>query len=124
MHFTYEGFTQDHGRRCFTFRGIEEHRPVGVFCLALDLPLFAQHRITVQEGPMFCLHLLTNASLAGPSGLEQFQHYQILAADLRPLLQAREQQAAEKAFRKNPYRPRQKPLAVSQMQLTTHLGGH
>lgn len=73
---------------------------------------------------MFCLHLLTNASLAGPSGLKQFQHYQILAADLRPLLRVREQQAAEKALRKNPYRPRQKPLAVSQIQLITNLGAH
>jgi hypothetical protein len=124
MNFTYEGFTQDHGRRCFTFQGIEERRPVGVYCLELDLPLFAQNRITVQEGPMFCLHLLTNASLAGPSCLEKFQHYQILAEDLRPLLLAREKQAAEKALRKTWHRPHQKPLSASQMQLTTNIGAH
>jgi hypothetical protein len=124
MHFTYEGFSQEHGRRCFTFRGIEERRPVSVFCLELDLPLFAQNRIAVQEGPMFCLQLLTTASLAGPSDLEGFQHYQILAEDLRPLLREREKRATEKALRKAPRRPLHKPLSVSQIQLNTNSGGH
>jgi hypothetical protein len=122
MHFTYEGFAQEHGRRCFTFRGIEERRPVSVFCLELDLPLFARNRIAVQEGPMFCLQLLTTASLAGPSDLERFQHYQILAEDLRPLLREREKRAAEKALRKTPRRPFHKPHSVSQIQLTTNSG--
>jgi hypothetical protein len=123
MYFTYEGFAQDHGRRCFTFRGIEERRPVSVFWLELDLPLFAQNRIAVQDGPMFCLQLLTAASLAGPSDWEKFQHYRILAEDLRPLLK-REKRAAEKALRKTPHRPLQKPLSVSQIQLGTNIGGH
>jgi hypothetical protein len=124
MHFTYEGFAQEHGRRCFTFRGIEERRPVSVFCLELDLPLFAQNRIAVQDGPMFCLQLLRTAFLAGPSFLERFQHYQILAEDLRPLLREREKRAAEKALRKTPRRPFHKPLSVSQIQLNTNSRGH
>jgi hypothetical protein len=124
MHFTYEGFTQNQGRRCFTFRGIEERYPVSVFCLELDLPLFAQNRIAVQEGPMFCLQLLRTAFLTGPSFLEKLQHYQILAEDLRPLLVEREKRAAEKALKKTPHRPLQKPLSVSQIQLTASSRGH
>ena len=124
MNFAYEGFTQDHDRRCFTFRGMENYHPVRVFSIELDLPLFAQNRITVQEGPMFCLQLLTSALQAGPSFLEKLQHYRILSEDLRTLLQEREQQAAEKALRKTPHRPLQKPLSVSQIQLTTNIGAH
>jgi hypothetical protein len=124
MHFTYEGFAQEHGRRCFTFRGIEERRPVSVFCLELDLPLFAQNRIAVQDGPMLCLQLLRTAFLAGPNFLEKLQSHRILAEDLRPLLREREKRAAEKALRKTPRRPFHKPLSVSQIQLNTNSGGH
>ena len=124
MHFTYEGFTHDHGRRCFTFRGIEERHPVSVFCIELDLPLFAQNRISVQEGPIFCLQLLTTAFLAGPSFLEKLQNYRILAEDLRPLLIEREKRAAEKAMKKTPRRPVRKPLSLSNIQLAANIGAH
>lgn len=123
MHFTYEGFSQEQGRRRFAFRGIEERRPASTFCFELDLPLLAQNRIAVQEGPLLCLQLLTTAFLAGPNFLEKLQNHRILAEDLRPFLLEREKQVAEKALRKTPRRPIQKPLSVSQIQLTTPIGG-
>ncbi len=118
MHFTYEGFTHQQGRRCFTFRGVEEYHPVRVFSIELDLPLFAQNRISVQEGPMFCLQLLTAAFQAGPSFLEKLQHYRVLAEDLRPMLQEREQRAAEKALKKSSYRPSRRPASTSHIGWT------
>lgn len=117
MHFTYEGFTQDHSRRCFTFRGMEDYHPVCVFSIELDLPLLAKNQISVQEAPLFCLQLLKTALLAGPNFLEKLQHYKILAEDLRPLLLERERRAAEKALKKSSYRPFRKPSLMSNIQL-------
>ena len=121
MNFAYEGFTQDHDRRCFTFRGMENYHPVGVFSIELDLPLFAQNQICVQEAPMFCLQLLITALRAGPSFLEKFQHYRVLAEDLVPLLLERKQRAAEKALKKTSYKPVRKPLSVSNINLAAHI---
>jgi hypothetical protein len=122
MHFTYEGFTQDHGRRCFSFRGMEDYHPVCVFSIELDLPLLAQNQISVQEAPLFCLQLLKTALLAGPSSLEKLQHYRILAEDLRPLLLERERRATEKALKKASHRPFRKPSFLSNIQLTKSIG--
>jgi hypothetical protein len=124
MHFTYEGFTHEQGRRCFNFRGVEEYHPVRVFSIELDLPLFAQNRISVQEGPMFCLQLLTTALRAGPSFLEKLQHYRVLAEDLRPLLLERERRAAEKALKKSSYRPFRKPPSTSHITWTKKIEEH
>ena len=118
MHFAYEGFTQDHARRCFTFRGMEDYHPVGVFSIELDLPLFAQNQISVQEAPLFCLELLKAAFLAGPGCLEKLQNYRVLAEDLRPLLLEREKRAAEKALKKMSYRPFRKPSSTSHIGWT------
>ena len=122
MNFTYVGFTQDHSRRCFTFRGMEDYHPVRVFSIELDLPLFAQNQISVQEAPLFCLQLLRAALLAGPSFLEKLQHYRVLAADLRSLLLERERQVAEKALKKASYRPFRRPSFKSNINLTTNIG--
>jgi hypothetical protein len=119
MHFAYEGFTQDNERRRFTFRGIEERSPVSVFCLEVDLPLFIQNRVPVQDGPMFCLQLLTAASLSGSLCLERFQNYRVLPEDFRPLLIEREKRAAEKALKKPPRRPFHKPGKISNINLTS-----
>lgn len=124
MNFAYEGFTQDRDRRCFTFRGTQDFHPVSIFSIELDLSLFAQNRISVQEGPMFCLQLLTTALQAGPSFLEKLQHYRVLAEDLRPLLLERERRTAEKAFKKASFRPVRKPLSVSNINLITPVREH
>jgi len=124
MNFTYEGFTQDHSRRCFTFRGMEDYHPVSVFSIELDLPLLAQNQISVQEAPLFCLQLLKTALLAGPSFLEKLQHYRVLAKDLRPLLLEPERRAAEKALKKASYWPFRKPASTSHLSGTKKIKEH
>jgi hypothetical protein len=99
MHFSYDGFTHHGNRRCFQFRGIEERNPVRAFSIEIDLPLFAQNRVPIQEGPMFCLQMLTAAMLAGPPSLDRLRSYRVVGDDFRPLLIEREKHAAEKALR-------------------------
>src|SRR5437763_2849767 len=116
MHFVYDGFTHDGGTRRFLFRGIEERSPSSAFSIEVALPLFAQNRVSVQEGPAFCLQLLMNASLGDPSQLARFQHYKVVGEDFRPLLIERERRAAEKALKKAPRRPLRKPPVSSNLR--------
>jgi hypothetical protein len=119
MHFAYEGFTHDGDKRCFLFRGIEERNPASSFSIQVDLQLLVQNRVPVQEGPMFCLQLLTTASDAGPDCLNRFHSYIVVGDDFRPLLVERERRAAEKAL-KQPFRkPVRKPALASNLCLRT-----
>ena len=113
MQFAYEGFTQDGDRRCFLFRGIDERKPVRVFSIEIDLQLLVQNRVSVQEGPMFCLQLLTAASLSGPTFLDKLHSYRVVREDLRPLLVERENRAAAKAHKKTPRQPLRRPSPAS-----------
>jgi len=125
MHFVYQGFTQEGGRRRFLFQGIQERDPVSVFSIEVDLALLAKNQVLVQEGPMFCLQLLNSAFLAGPSYLEKFQKYTIGGEDFRPLLVEREKRAAEKALKKHPRRVIRTPAPVSNLWgLGRPAGGH
>lgn len=117
MHFSYNGFTHHGDRRCFLFSGIEERNPVSAFSIEVDLPLFAQNRVPVQEGPMFCLQLLTNALLSGAASLDRFRSYRVVSEDFRPLLMEREKHAAEKALKIRARRPIQKPSHNSNLRL-------
>jgi hypothetical protein len=116
MHFVYEGFTHDGGTRRFTFRGIEERSQASVFSIEVALPLFAENRVSVQEGPAFCLQLLTTACLEDPTRLAKFEHYKVVGEDFRPLLKERERRAAEKALKKAPRRPFRKPPVSSNLR--------
>ena len=62
MHFSYDGFTQDGNRRCFLFRGAEERTSAAGFSIEVDLELLLKNQVPMQEAPMFCLNLLTDAS--------------------------------------------------------------
>lgn len=125
MHFAYEGFTQDGNRRCFRFRGIEEHNAsTAIFSIEVDLHLLVQNRVLVQEGPMFCLQLLTTASATGPNSLNKLHSYRAVADDFRPLLVERERSAAEKAFKKHSRKPARKPSPASGLHLGQPSGAH
>lgn len=119
MHFAYEGFTQDGDRRCFMFRGIEERNPISIFSIEIDLRLLLQNRVPVQDGPMFCLQLLTVAAVGGPSCLNKLLSYRVVGEDLRPLLIERERRAAEKAVKKQLHRRPIKPSSTSNLRLGT-----
>jgi hypothetical protein len=117
MHFAYDGFTHDGSLRCFLFRGIQERNPVSAYAIQVDLPLFLQNGIPVQEGPMFCLQLLNTALLAGPATLDRLHTYRVGIDDFRPLLVEREKQAAEKALKARARRPVRKPSHTSNLRL-------
>lgn len=119
MRFTYEGFTQDGDRRCFLFRSVEERNPTNNFYIEVDLQLFVKNRVPVQDGPMFCLQLLTTASDGGPNSLDRFRSYSVVGEDFRPLLMDRERKAEEKAFRKPSRKPFRKPSFTSNLHLGT-----
>jgi hypothetical protein len=124
MHFVYEGFTQEGDRRCFLFRGIEGRDSTDIFSIEIDLRLFAQNQVLVQEGPIFCLGLLTTAWVAGPDCLERFHAYRVVGEDFRPLHIEREGKAAEKALRKQPRRPFHKRPPNANLWLGRSSGGH
>jgi hypothetical protein len=117
MHFAYEGFTHDGYRRCFLFRGIDESNPVSMFSIEVDLSLFAQNHVPVQDGPTFCLQLLTTALLAGTNYLDRFHKYRVIGEDFRPMLIERERRAAEKALKKSSRKPFRKPSFASNLHL-------
>ncbi len=119
MHFAYDGFTHQGDRRCFLFRGIEERNPVSVFSIEIDLLLFAQNGVPVQEGPMFCLQMLTTACDAGPTYLDRLHTYRVVVEDFRPLLVEREKRAAEKAAKRPARRPFRRPPVTSNLHLGT-----
>jgi hypothetical protein len=117
MHFAYQGFTNERDRRFFTFRG-SEAQPAGVYSISIDLPLLSRHRVPVQEGPMFCLALLTAALLDGPGSLERFRNYSVVEEDFAGLLKERAKQAAEKAMRKTARKPPfRRPPSTSNIHL-------
>ena len=119
MHFAYEGFTHDGYRRCFLFRGIDESNPASMFSIEVDLSLFAQNHVPVQDGPIFCLQLLNTALLAWPNYLDRFHKYRVIEEDFRPMLIEREKRAAEKALKKSSRKPFRKPSFASNLRLGT-----
>jgi hypothetical protein len=117
MHFAYEGFTQDGIRRRFRFRAVEASALPDAFAISVDLPLLVQNRVSVQDGPAFCLELLTRAKDGGISLLEGLQSYQVVDEDFRPLLVQREKLKAEKALRGPGRRPYRKPSSSSNLHM-------
>jgi hypothetical protein len=116
MQFVYQGFTHEGDTRSFTFHGMEQYKLKTVFSIQIDLPLFAQHQVAMQDCPMFCLQMLTAASEAGPLSLERFHQYRVVEEDLRPLLNDREKRAALKALKPSPRRFVRKPQSSSQFR--------
>jgi hypothetical protein len=117
MHFTYEGFKHEGNRRCFMFRSVEERTTADVFSIEVELPLFFKNRVPVQDGPSFCLELLTKASSDGPIELERLHSYQVVGDDFRSLVVERERREAEKAIKRRSRGPHRKPGFNSNLRL-------
>ncbi len=117
MHFAYEGFTQDGANRRFQFRGKGDSALIEVFCIEIDLLLFSQNRVPVQDGPQFCLQLLETASSSQPSGLDRLRKYSVVTEDFRPLLVERARKIAEHARKSSPRKPFRKPSVGSNLFL-------
>ncbi len=116
VQFVYEGFTHAGQVRSFNFQGIDPAKSSTVFSIEVDLPLLARHRVNMQDGPGFCLQMLTVALAAGPDSLQKLQHYRIVEEDLRPILVDRANRAALKALKTPPRRFVRKPPVTSQLR--------
>jgi hypothetical protein len=96
MVFAYQGFTHESGRRCFLFHSIEPNVPVIAFSIQVDLRLFVQYKVPVQDGPSFCLQMLSKASSLGSIQLDKLRSYQVVGEDFHPMVEEREKKEAEK----------------------------
>lgn len=117
MHFAYDGFTQSGNTRRFLFRGLEERTPVNNFSIDVDLIMFLQNKVSIQEGPSFCLELLTRALAAGQAGLDRLHTYLVVGEDFRPLLVERQKKETEKAIKARNRTPYRKPPFRSNLQI-------
>jgi hypothetical protein len=99
MIFAYQGFTHESGKRCFLFHSIEPNVPVIAFTIAVDLTLFVQYKVPVQDGPSFCLQLLNKASSIGSNHLDKLRSYQVVGDDFRPMVVEREKKEADKILK-------------------------
>src|SRR4051794_33300330 len=101
MNFTYQGFTHNNSSRCFTFWSTRAGSdPITSYLIEVDLSLLSRLRVSVQDGPMFCLEMLKAASANGLKSLTRLHKYRLVEEDFRPLLVEREKVAAEKASRR------------------------
>ena len=70
---------------------------------------------------MFCLSLLTAASVAGEGSLDRFHKYLVVEEDFTPLLRERQKVATEKALKKSARKP---PFRRPPSTSNIHLGPH
>ncbi len=99
MQFSYRGFQQKLGVREYTFSGQVNKQPDRIFHLTADLTLLAQHRVSIQEGPALCTHLLTDALEHGEQLLDGYAQYEVSAPDLLAFTAPRRALAATRANR-------------------------
>jgi hypothetical protein len=116
MRFLYQGFTHKDGARSFIFQGISEQKVETIFSIRVNLLLFARNKMAIQDGPGFCLNLLTSACASTPDALEKLHQYQVLEADLLPILADREKRAMLKAGKGSSHRFVRKPSPGSQFR--------
>jgi hypothetical protein len=116
VQFTYNGFTQEGNNRCYSFDGKEEQKTTAVYRLWVDLSLFVKHRVSLQNGPGFCLQLLNSACAGGPEQMDHLRDYHTIDSDFSNLLAERAAQAAALALKKPARRPFRKPPPSSQLR--------
>jgi hypothetical protein len=114
--FAYQGFTHQSGRRCFLFHSIEPNVPVIAFSIQVDLRLFVEYKIPVQDGPSFCLQMLTKASSVGSSHLDKLRSYEVVGEDFHPMVEEREKKEADKILK---WREQKRIRTAALIQSTT-----
>jgi hypothetical protein len=115
MQFAYEGFTQNANERRYAFHGVEKSEPGDAYVIRIDLPLFARHQVSIQNGPMFCLRLLQDALTSGPEQLQGFHEYRVVDSDFAGIKADRAEKAAALASKKPARRHFRKPSPNSQL---------
>jgi hypothetical protein len=115
MHFSYDGFEHEAGRRSFFFRQIDTGAPPAFFSIKIDVALLAQNRVSMQDAPLFCLNLLESASHSEPGALDRLHNYQVVFADFGELNRQRSKRDTElrlRSAKRPPVRSRTPTLPV------------
>lgn len=115
MQFLYNGFRQDGNNRCYSFDAREGREPATPCRVWIDLALFAKHRVSLQNGPGFCLQLLQTAWIASEEPATESREYRAVDKDFASLLSERAARLALAASRKPARRPFRKPSPSSQL---------
>jgi hypothetical protein len=116
VQFLYDGFVQDGNNRCYSFKAVEEHQPSVVYSIWVDLKLFTKYQVPLQNGPMFCLHLVQTACSTSTDQANPDRIYRAVEADFAGLLMERAARATALASKKVARRPFRKPQPSSQLQ--------
>lgn len=101
MHFAYDGFKHDGGKRSFLFRRVEAGTLRSVFAIDVEMALLARNGVTVQDAPLFCLRMLWSALESSESALDKFHHYELGQEDFRELQAERAKRDADLRLRRN-----------------------
>jgi hypothetical protein len=107
VQFLYDGFTQEGNNRCYSFRVVDGHQPAVMYTIWVDLLLFGKYQVSLQSGPMFCLHLLQ--TVCASSAIDPGCNYRAVDADFAVVLAERAARAAAVASKKTARRPFRKP---------------
>ncbi len=116
MQILYDGFAQDGNNRCYSFRIVDENRQPCVYTIQIDLALLNKYKVSLQNGPSFCLHLLQ--APAAENTISPDSIYRVVDADFAALLAQRAADAAAFASKKPARRPIRKPTPSSQLGWT------
>jgi len=104
MEFRYMGFEQTPTRRLYKFDGSTAKGPATHFVVSVDLALFLQNRVNIQEGPSLCAQKLR----ADLDSQHEGDH-ELTNGDLAAYVAGRAADAARKAEARKPGQRRPKP---------------
>lgn len=109
MHFAFDGFRHDRGKRCFLFRRVEAGAANSQFAIYMDMALLSRNGVTVQDAPLFCIRMLWSALESSESALEKFQQYEVGPEDFRELHAERAKRDAEQRERRSKAKSKLRP---------------
>jgi len=108
MEFRYMGFDQTHNKRVFKFDRTAHGEATARFVVSVDMALFLQYHVSIQEGPTLCAQKLKADLLAQHEG-----EHELTNSDLLTYVAGRAAAAALKAESRRPG-PRRKKVEPGQ----------
>jgi hypothetical protein len=101
MQLLYMGFEQAENVREYIFHRVVRGEATRVFVISTDMTLFREPRLSLQEGPILCLHTLAAAlEASGPDGLAP--RHAISEQDVHAYLVSRPAPGSKKVKGKRP----------------------
>jgi len=109
MQLQYVGFEQANNVRQYIFHGVAQGKETSVFKVSTDMAMFLEFHVAVQDGPILCLHTLTEElATLDPAQSPPLRH-RIDERDMRSYLAALPLFGSKKSAAKRP-RPEIRPL--------------